>query len=65
MDMKLIDELNGNVVLLKKFSTLMYFMNKEVARNDFSDFLEFCNVSEEEWDIFKKWLNENGLKTYN
>ena len=52
--MKLIDELNGNVVLLKKFSTLMYFMNKEVARNDFSDFLEFCNVSEEEWDIFKK-----------
>ena len=65
MDMKLIDELNGNVVLLKKFSTLMYFMNKEVARNDFSDFLEFCNISEEEWNIFKSWLNDNGLSTYN
>ena len=63
--MKLIDELNGNVVLLKKFSTLMYFMNKEVARNDFRDFLEFCDITDDEWKIFKSWLNDNGLSTYN
>lgn len=63
--MKLINHLDGDKELLEKFSTFMYFMNKEVARNSFVDFLEFCDLTYEEWKILKKWLNENGLKTYN
>jgi hypothetical protein len=63
--MKLIEYLDGEEELLEKFSTLIYFMNKEVAKNSFVDFLEFCDLTHEEWKILKKWLNENGLKTYN
>lgn len=63
--MKLIEKIDGNEELLSRLSKLMYFMNKEVARSDFSDFLEFCDITFDEWKIFKEWLNENGLKTYN
>ena len=63
--MKLIEKLDGNKELLNKFSNLMYFMNKEVAKDGFIDFLEFCDLDIKEWKIFKEWLNENGLKTYN
>ena len=63
--MNLIEKLNGDKELLKKFSDFMYFMNKEVARNNFCDFLEFCDLRLEDWEIFKEWLKENGLRTYN
>ena len=63
--MKLIDKLNGEEDLLNRFSRFMYFMNKEVAKRDFTDFLAFCDLTIEEWSILKEWLNENGLKTYN
>ena len=63
--MNLIEKLNGDKELLKKFSDFMYFMNKEIDRNSFCDFLEFCDLSLEDWEIFKEWLKENGLRTYN
>lgn len=63
--MKLIEKLNGDEVLLGKLSALMYFMNKDAARNGFYDYLEAMGLTKEEWNIFKEWLNENGLKTYN
>jgi hypothetical protein len=63
--MKLIEKINGDKKLLKKFIDLMYFMNKEVAKNDFLEFLEFCGLTLEEWKQLKEWLNDNGLKTYN
>jgi len=63
--MDLICKTNYDKDLVKKFSRLMYFMNKEVARNSFVDFLEFCDLTYEEWEILKEWLNENGLETYN
>lgn len=62
--MKLIEHLNGDEDLLKRLSTLMYFMNKEVARNSFADFIE-GTITFDEWDLFKEWLEDNGLKTYN
>ena len=64
--MKLTDKINGDQALLDKFSTLTYFMNKEIARNGFTDYIEeVCDMNMEEWKILKEWLNENGLKTYN
>ena len=64
--MKLTDKIENNQELLGKFSTLMYFMNKEVARNGFLDYIEeVCGMSIDEWYILKEWLNENGLRTYN
>jgi len=62
---KLIDELNGDKELLKKLAYFMYFLNKEVARNGFNDFLYANGLTVEEWKIFKEWLLKNGLKTYN
>lgn len=62
---KLIDKIGGDEELLDNFSRLIYFMNKEVAKNSFVDFLEFCDLTFEDWVILKEWLNENGLKTYN
>lgn len=63
--MKLIDKLNGDKELLNKFSNLVYFMNKEIAKNDFTDFLEFCDLTFDEWHILAEWFHDNGLKTYN
>lgn len=64
--MKLIDKTDGNQDLLDKFSRLMYFMNKEIARHGFTDYIkEVCDMEMEEWKVLKEWLNENGLKTYN
>lgn len=63
--MDLVSKVNYDKDLVKKFSRLMYFMNKEVAKNSFVDFLEFCDLTYEEWEILKEWLNENGLETYN
>ncbi len=63
--MRLIDKINGDKELLSKFSKFMYFMNKEVAKNDFSDFLKFVDMDLNDWKVLKEWLTENGLKTYN
>ena len=63
--MKLIKKINGDEKLLKKFSDFMYSMNKEVAKDSFVEFLEYCDLTLNEWDVLKKWLNENGLSTYN
>ena len=63
--MKLIKKINGDEKLLKKFSDFMYSMNKEVAKDSFVEFLEYCDLTLNEWDVLKNWLNENGLSTYN
>jgi len=49
----------------EKFNTLMYFMTKEVAREGFCDFLEYHDVTEDEWEEMKEVLKETfGTKTY-
>ena len=62
--MKLIEHIGGNEDLLKRLSTLIYLMNKEVARDSFADFIEDI-IAFDEWYLFKEWLEDNGLKTYN
>lgn len=62
---KLIDKLNGDSEKLEKFSNLIYFMNKEVAKDNFVDFLDFCDLTLDDWNILKEWMKDNGLNTYN
>ena len=49
----LIDKLSGNEDLLKRLSIFMYYMNKEVAKDGFVDFLDFCDLTLDEWKLFK------------
>lgn len=45
----------------EKFGTLMYFLTKDAAKYSFIEFLEECDISEEEYGEIKKHLES----TYN
>lgn len=45
----------------EKFGTFMYFLTKDAAKYSFSEFLEECDISEEEYGEIKKHLES----TYN
>ena len=45
----------------EKFGTFMYFLTKDAAKYSFSEFLEECDISEEEYTAIKKHLET----TYN
>ena len=50
-----------NEDLSKKMNTLIYFLTKEAARSDFVEFLENCNVSQDEYDLIKKEWEKIGM----
>ncbi len=51
--------------LKKKFSTIMYFLTKTAARDSLKDFLEYADLTDEEWDAIKAHLKaEYGVETY-
>ncbi|NEG85061.1 hypothetical protein GQQ15_06245 [Pantoea agglomerans] len=47
-----------------KFSELMYALTKEAARNSFRDFRENWGITEDQYEEIKRFLAENGIKTY-
>lgn len=49
--------------LQAKMQTFMYFLTKGAARDSFIDFLEFCDISEEEYRQIKEWFKENANVT--
>ena len=40
--------------LKKKAETMFYFLTKEAARSSFMEFLEGCDVTDDEWDQIKE-----------
>lgn len=42
----------------EKFGRLMYFLTKLAARDSFVDFLEDLDISEDEYEEIKKYLEE-------
>lgn len=42
----------------------MYRMTKDASRYSFTEYLEYDGASIDTWKKFKKWLAENGIKTY-
>lgn len=49
----------------EKFNTLMYHLTKQAAKFDFNEFLEDINITEEEYNIIKKYLKvKYGIETY-
>ena len=47
--------------LRKKANTLFYFMTKTVARDSFSEFLDSCELTKDEWKEIKKELETLGI----
>lgn len=49
----------------KKFETLLYFLVKDATRYDFSEFLENAELTLEDYESIKKYLEFTyGIKTY-
>ncbi|WP_165572530.1 hypothetical protein [Pectobacterium brasiliense] len=48
----------------KGFSTLMYALTKNAARNSFVEFLDEWGIKKEEYEEISKFLAENNIKTY-
>lgn len=49
----------------EKFSTLMYFLTKQAAKYDFTDFLQEIGITMEEYHSIRDHLKETyGVKTY-
>jgi hypothetical protein len=49
----------------KKFSTLMYWLTKTVAKYDFTDFLEEIGLTMEEYHEIRDYLKKTyGTETY-
>ena len=49
----------------EKFGQLMYFMGKLAARDSFADFLEEIDISEDEYEDIKIYLEKTyGIKLY-
>lgn len=50
-----------NEDLNKKMNTLIYFLTKEAARSSFVEFLEHCDISEDEYELIKKEWEKIGM----
>ena len=51
--------------LQKKMQTLMYYLTKEAARMSYREFLEFCDISDEDYAKIKEvWKERLGIKPY-
>ena len=51
--------------LRDKFSSLMYAFTKNAARDSFMEFLEYNDVTHEEWQKIKEHLKKTyGVDTY-
>lgn len=49
----------------EQFSTLMYWLTKEAARVDFTEFIEEIGLTMEEYHKIRDYLKENySVKTY-
>ncbi len=54
-----------NADLKKKADSLFYFLTKDAARDSFSEFLESCGLSDDDYEQIKKEvLLPHGIKTY-
>lgn len=54
-----------NEELQKKMQRLMYFLTKNAARESFMDFLEYSDISEEDYqEIKREWKDKLGITPY-
>jgi hypothetical protein len=50
---------------IKSIDSVMYFLVKDASRDSWTEFLENCGCTEEEWQEFKDELEKIGItKTY-
>ena len=42
----------------EKMQSVLYYMGKTVARDSFSEFLEYCDCTNDDWKIIKKHIQD-------
>lgn len=48
----------------EKLQVLMYALGKEAARDSFREFLEYWEITDEEYAEIKAFMSQLGVKTY-
>lgn len=42
----------------EKMQSVLYYMGKSAARDSFSEFLDFCGCTVDDWELIKKHIQD-------